>query len=88
MSMSLHEVYLTFYQRTQLNNYLQRRFRSTRDVQLVESATGSVRARRWTVVVFFRHIQYGRGEGLTKSSAMELACQKALQALMQPGSGH
>ncbi|OAX42675.1 hypothetical protein K503DRAFT_682892 [Rhizopogon vinicolor AM-OR11-026] len=75
-------------QRMQLNNYLQRRFRSTRDVQLVESATGPAHAQWWTVVVFFRHIEYGRGVGLTKSSATELACQMALQALMQPGAGH
>ncbi|KAG1754795.1 uncharacterized protein EDB91DRAFT_1042472 [Suillus paluster] len=72
----------------QLNNYLQHRFRSTRDLQLLKSATGPEHAPRWTVVVLFRNVEYGRGEGATKASATELACQRALHALMQPGVGH
>ncbi|KAG0707552.1 hypothetical protein DFH29DRAFT_871553 [Suillus ampliporus] len=74
--------------RMQLNNYLQHRFRSTRDLHISESTTGPGHALWWTVVVLFRNVEYGRGEGVTKASATELACQSALNALMQPGIGH
>ncbi|KAG2350887.1 hypothetical protein BDR05DRAFT_994231 [Suillus weaverae] len=74
--------------RMHLNNFLQHRFRSTQDLRIVSSSTGPGHALRWTVIAYFRDCEYGRGEGVTKASATESACQKALQALMQPGIGH
>ncbi|KAJ8597565.1 hypothetical protein M405DRAFT_755594 [Rhizopogon salebrosus TDB-379] len=74
--------------RMQLNNYLQHRFRTTRDLRLSESVTGPPHAQSWTVVAFFRDVEYGRGEGLTKAAATELASKQALDALKQPGAGH
>ncbi|KAG2138661.1 uncharacterized protein EDB93DRAFT_709808 [Suillus bovinus] len=74
--------------RMQLNNFLQHRFRSTQDLRIDSSSTGPGHALWWTVIVYFRDHEYGRGEGATKASARELACQIALQALMQPGIGH
>ncbi|KAG2155650.1 hypothetical protein DEU56DRAFT_906829 [Suillus clintonianus] len=74
--------------RQQLNNYLQQRFRSTQDLELVDSSTGPGYERRWTVVVHFQGVEYGRGEGTTKASATEIACQIALAALRGPGIGH
>ncbi|KAG1885989.1 hypothetical protein F4604DRAFT_1723970 [Suillus subluteus] len=68
--------------RMQLNNFLQHRFRSTQDLRLDSSSTGPERALWWTVIVYFRDCEYGRGEGATKASATEIACQIALQALM------
>ncbi|KAG1757090.1 hypothetical protein EDB19DRAFT_1822267 [Suillus lakei] len=74
--------------RMQLNNYLQRRFGSTQGLSVDGSSTGPGYALCWTVVVYFRDLEYGRGKGATKASAAEIACQIALQALQQPGSGH
>ncbi|KAG1850594.1 hypothetical protein DFJ58DRAFT_793459 [Suillus subalutaceus] len=68
--------------RMQLNNFLQHRFRSTQDLRLDSSSIGPERALWWTVTVYFRDCKYGRGEGATKASATEIACQIALQALM------
>jgi hypothetical protein len=88
----------------QLNNYLQHRFRTTRDLRLSESVTGLPHAQTWTVVAFcqllfscffmmtdpllVRNVEYGRGVGPTKAAATELASKQALDALMQPGAGH
>ncbi|KAG1774041.1 hypothetical protein EV702DRAFT_556264 [Suillus placidus] len=74
--------------RMQLNNFLQHRFRSTQDLRFDSSSTGPRHALRWIVIAYFRDQEYGRGEGVTKASATEIACQIALQALMQPGIGH
>ncbi|KAG2118101.1 uncharacterized protein F5147DRAFT_648489 [Suillus discolor] len=74
--------------RMQLNNFLQRRFRCTQGLRIDSSSTGPGHALQWTVIVYFRETEYGRGEGATKAFATENACQIALQALMQPGNGH
>jgi dsRNA-specific ribonuclease len=74
--------------RMQLNNFLQHRYRSTQNLRLESSSSGPGHALWWTVIVYFRDCEYGRGEGATKAIATENACQIALQALMHPGSSY
>lgn len=74
--------------RMQLNNYLQRRFGNTQGLRLDKFSTGPEHAPCWTVIVYFRDYEYGRGQATTKVSATETACEIALQALQQPGIGH
>ncbi|KAG2367717.1 hypothetical protein BDR07DRAFT_1392751 [Suillus spraguei] len=76
--------------RMQLNNYLQRRFGTAgpQGLRLDKSSSGPEHAPCWTVIVYFRDYEYGRGQATSKTSAREIACQMALQALMQPGIGH
>ncbi|KAG1771314.1 hypothetical protein EDD22DRAFT_608099 [Suillus occidentalis] len=74
--------------RMQLNNFLQHRFRSTQGLRLDSSSSGPEHALWWTVIVYFGDCEYSRGEGVTKAAATEIACQIALQALMQSRINH
>jgi len=67
--------------RMHLNNWLQGRYGSTRYLTWDAVQVGPQHSGYWMVTAYLNNIEYGRGSGVTRGEAADMAAEQALIAL-------
>ncbi|KIM88772.1 hypothetical protein PILCRDRAFT_2956 [Piloderma croceum F 1598] len=67
--------------RTTLNNWLQGRHGTAKDLTWEATRSGLPHALRWTVVAYIKGVEYGRSTSGTKGAAAEEAARQAVVIL-------
>ncbi|KII94024.1 hypothetical protein PLICRDRAFT_50015 [Plicaturopsis crispa FD-325 SS-3] len=68
--------------RMTLNNFVQRRGIQNNIAWGDPVSVGALHAPSWTITVYYKGVQYGRGTGATISQAKEIAAQQAYRSLL------